>query len=369
MYGYISIVFVSILVVFTQHAARVLYSMGYHIPIFPHTPGPCRVLDEVVGGSYSLTMLSNGTVLIATGSLDGGIYASDMSNLDGNVTLLKFSDNFAKAIFHPQSISSFTCPKTNKVTVFVVNHHPNKHCIEKFVYHEHRFFLEHIETIQDLSINFVDDIVAVSEDSYYFSNRFMHTDELSMQIERYAMFSWGTVVYYNGSNVEEEEVGSKKHSKGEVVTRGYMPSGLALSPDKRHLYVAGSQEIKVYRRSVSDESRHLVFVLSLPVEAHLGHINVDPSSGRLLIGAANSHAEYISHSQDARNLCGSRVFEVDADRHGMLGNLRELFANDGSELACATSAISYRNTLLIGAARAPPLLCKMNSTYPMNFYT
>lgn len=222
--------------------------MGYHIPIFPHAPGPCRVLDDVVAGSYSMTMLFNTSiVLIATGFLDGGIYVYDMSSLDGFASLLNISGDFDSASLYPHSISSYTNPQTSQVTVFVANRHrARRHRIEKFIYHKMLFLLQHIETIEDISINFVDDILAVGEDTFYFSNRFHHTDELSMKIETYAMFSWGTVIFYNGSDaLYIKDTETYKYSKGEVVARGYMPAGLALSPDKRHIYVAGNQEIKV----------------------------------------------------------------------------------------------------------------------------
>lgn len=65
-------------------------------------------------------------------------------------------------------------------------------------------------------------IVAVNADSFYFTNTFHSLGDLSKMMEFIMMFSWGTLVYYDGTT---------EHAK--VMARAFGPNGLAISPNKR----------------------------------------------------------------------------------------------------------------------------------------
>ena len=67
------------------------------------------------------------------------------------------------------------------------------------------------------------DIVALSPNTFYFSNDAYGTSYVARNIERYLMLARGNVIYYDGKNMHK------------VVDKGFGCNGVAISPDKRYV--------------------------------------------------------------------------------------------------------------------------------------
>ena len=63
-------------------------------------------------------------------------------------------------------------------------------------------------------------VEAIDTDRFYFTNTFYGTTRAMTLLEFGMMFSWGTLVYYDGA-------------KAKVMERMFTPNGLALSRDRK----------------------------------------------------------------------------------------------------------------------------------------
>ena len=95
------------------------------------------------------------------------------------------------------------------------------------------------------------------------------------------------------------------------------------------------------------------------------NINVDAVTGDLWVAAAPRVLEFTAHSQNLSHPSPSQVFTVQLGEPSASGEafpdykVREVYMNDGQELSGCSSAIIYKNRLLMGSVFSNMLYCEM----------
>ena len=95
------------------------------------------------------------------------------------------------------------------------------------------------------------------------------------------------------------------------------------------------------------------------------NINVDAVTGDLWVAAIPIILEFTAHSQNLSHLSPSQVFTVQLGEPSPSGEafpdykVREVYMNDGQELSGSSSAIIYKNRLLMGSVFSNMLYCEM----------
>lgn len=363
---YVKIVVVSLLVLFLQHFVRVLYMMGYHTTVYNHRPGPCKFIPGIEHGSEDIEALPNGLAFISTGlmmptfsddaqqyyedhNVKGRILLFDFNSPEKDTIELKFSEGFDESNFMPHGISIYQSPDTGKVYLFVVNHPSGMDRIEKFEYIEKTQTLEHLHSYVDEAINLANDVAATSENSFYFTNYANFRDHYRHTMEALMFLPFGTVWYYNGKDYM-------------MVADGFvLPNGITLSKDYQYVYAASGlfSLLNVFKR---EDDNSLTLEQEFPLYSMPDNINIEPTSGNLIIAAHPVCHRVIDHMNDPEMPAPSQVLLVNMKNGSHADSITELFSDDGSGgLWAATAGYIYKNKMLIGTILNKLMYCEVRS--------
>jgi arylesterase/paraoxonase len=124
----------------------------------------------------------------------GGIYILDLKSDD--LVLVRLDDGLGKG-FHPHGISLL---KIDSATyrLWVVNHQNGNHTIElfEFIGKDH---LAHLRTYSDPLIISPNDVVAINQEQFYFTNDHGKTEGVGLLAENYLGLPYSGVVYFDGN--------------------------------------------------------------------------------------------------------------------------------------------------------------------------
>jgi len=157
----------------------------------------------------------------------------------------------------------------------------------------------------------------------------------------------GSVVFFDGKEAKEVLTGLKG------------PNGIALSLDKKQLYLAlnMAEEFRIYDIQ-SDNSLKLrqTFHLFTGVD----NLNVD-DEGAIWIGAHPILYQLFQYIQDTeKNLAPSQILKIKFDKNKSENpQITEVFADTGTMLKGSSAAVRYKDRLLIGSVFDKLLLCEL----------
>ncbi|KAL4217225.1 hypothetical protein ACF0H5_023677 [Mactra antiquata] len=364
---YAKIVGISLLVVFSQHFARIIYKAGYHHVLYNHTPGPCHQIPGVDHGSEDMETLPNGMTFITSGhwwsvgskhfhnlykeqNRQGKILLFNFNTPEKGVIELGFEDDFDIPEFHPHGISVIQNEDTGKITLFVVNHLSDRDQIEKFQFNEKHMMLEHLFSYRDEAIILANDVAATSENSFYFSNYAYSRSHLGMLFECFlAQFPWGSVVYFDGANYIEAADGL------------LVPNGVLLSPDKRYLYVANGFFTSLSIFGIDDDDR-LSIIQEYQLYSSPDNFLIEPKTGNLLAGTHHVLHQTGDHlnAPDVYN-APTKVLMIHMTNTSHADGITELYSDDGSNISAGTVASIYDNKMLIGSVVDKLMYCEVRT--------
>ena len=95
----------------------------------------------------------------------GIIYTFDLNDPEAKPEPITYK-NFDDSEFVPHGIDIYIDPKTQEVSLFVVNHALEKHTIEIFQFDQENMVLKHRKTITDEKISSPNDVVAAGRSQY-----------------------------------------------------------------------------------------------------------------------------------------------------------------------------------------------------------
>jgi arylesterase/paraoxonase len=134
-------------------------------------------------------------------------------------------------------------------------------------------------------------------------------------------------------------------------------NGLALSEDKKSLYVAETTAGRVARYK-QGETR-LDWVLDERLDVHLGVDNFEWDQQGYLLNAGHPKLfAFKAHQKDSEALSPSQVIRINVKTEPM--TYETVYLNDGDALSGASGAAQWQNTLLIGSVFESHFLrCRM----------
>ncbi|CAI5788704.1 paraoxonase arylesterase 2 [Podarcis lilfordi] len=313
----------------------------------------CHLIKGIETGSEDIDILPNGLAFISSGLKYPGI-VSLAPNKRGEILLmdlkednprpveLRISRGFDLASFNPHGISLYI-DDDDTVYLFVVNHPHQKSTVELFKFVEDDNSLVHLKTIKHELLPSVNDIVALSPDSFYATNDHYFTELILIYLETFLGLTWTNVVYYSPKEVKE------------VASGFYSANGINISPDGKYVYVADALGLSIHIFE-KHENLSLTPLKVLPVESVVDNISVDPSTGDLWLGCHPNAMKLMSH--DPENLPGSEVLRI----QGILSEkpvVTQVYVDDGSVIQGSSVANVYDNQLLIGTVFHRALRCEL----------
>lgn len=280
---------------------------------------------------------------------DGGIYLVDLSDPKATPSALKMtlisSPKFEKNNFHPAGISVFE-EANGRVLLYAASLSSQQ--IDAFEVLVGEKTIKHLGVIQDPLFHAVNDLALVSPTSFYVTNCLRFTSPKLLQyFEMIFQLPLGTVVFYDGKTAKEVLTGLKG------------PNGIALSPDKKQLYLAlnGAEEFRVYD---IQQDHSLKLRETIHLYTGIDNLNVD-DAGAVWIGAHPIRYKLFQYMLDTeKNLAPSQILKITFDKKKLeQSEITEVFADSGNLLKGSSAAVRYKDRLLIGSVFDRLLLCDL----------
>ncbi|MEQ9466844.1 MAG: hypothetical protein RLN88_05495 [Ekhidna sp.] len=250
----------------------------------------------------------------------GHLYYLDLDS--GDFTPKKLTADY-ELPFYPHGISLLKLD-SSKYQILVVNH-ARGHTIEKFELYRDR--LVHISTFKDGSMISPNDVVALTKDSFYFTNDHGYTSYWGRMAESYLGLSVSNVVFYDGSY--------------RTVAEGISyANGINISKDRKQLLVAAPRSFSLEYYSIEPDGG-LTYDRSLDVRTGIDNIELD-ENGDLWMGAHPSLLAFTSYAGGKSPLAPSEIIKVTGEE------VESLYENDGSLVSASSVAAPYNDLLFIG---------------------
>lgn len=232
--------------------------------------------------------------------------------------------------FFPHGISMIRiAPQVHKV--YAINHFDDMHSIEVFDLFQDS--LIHVETLKDASMVSPNDIVAINEEQFYFTNDHGFTEGLGKLGEEYLGWAASNVVYFDG------------HAYREVADEIAYANGINLDKSRNLVFVASPRDflVKVYGRK---ENGDLDFIEN--IDCGTGVDNIEFAlDGKIWIGSHPSLLHFTAYAQGKEPISPSEIITIDY-RDKADYTKETIFIDDGRNMSASTVAVPYNNYIFTG---------------------
>ncbi|XP_077158656.1 serum paraoxonase/arylesterase 2-like [Paroedura picta] len=313
----------------------------------------CHLIKGIEAGSEDIDILPNGLAFISSGlkypgmhsfapDKRGEILLMDLNEPNPRPVDVRISRGFDLAHFIPHGISTYIADD-DSVYLFVVNHPQYKSTVEVFKYVEDDNSLVHLKTIKHDLLYSVNDIVALSPDSFYATNDHYFPEMPLMFLEMFLSLTWTNVIYYSPNEVRE------------VASGFYSANGINSSPDGQYVYVADilDHNIHVFQKQANFS---LTPLKVLQTDTLIDNLSVDPYTGDIWAGCHINGFKLFFYSPD--NLPGSEVLRIQ-DILSEKPVVSQVYVDDGSVIQGCSVATVYGKKLLIGTVFHRALYCEL----------
>jgi arylesterase / paraoxonase len=329
-----------ILLLLGIYITNTLYQSGYFKTIENHFEGTTQKINGLVGTEDITIDQTTGFAFLSADdrrsfrlrkvSPKGGIYGLRLN--DSIPKLVILTANSPIADFHPHGISLYNSPSGNKI-LFVVNHRKSGNYIEIFECKNDS--LIHLESITNELLVSPNDIVAVGERSFYFTND--HDEKFSSwrNIKDILKIGTGNVCYFDGKTMSKTSIENIKYS-----------NGINVSLDGKTLFLAStsSNTLFVYERNVS--TGELTKTDEIDTKTGVDNIELD-IEGNLWIGCHPQALKFLAHAKDEKKISTSEIIKISYKGKGKYEQ-KSVYMNDGSEISASSVGAVYKEKLLIG---------------------
>jgi len=251
----------------------------------------------------------------------GHLYYLDLDS--GNFQPRKLTAGH-KLKFYPHGISLLKLDSAH-YQILVVNH-ARGHTIEKF-----ELFgddsLVYTTTYRDVSMISPNDVIALDEGSFYFTNDHGYTSYWGRMAENYLGLAVSNVIYYDGKYRE-------------VASGISYANGINISLDRSQVLVASPRSFSLGYYDIQ-ENGDLSLNHHLDVGTGIDNIELD-KDGNVWMGAHPSLLAFTSYAVGKSEIAPSEIIKVTGDE------VESLYTNDGSFVSASSVAAPYRDLLFVG---------------------
>ncbi len=232
--------------------------------------------------------------------------------------------------FFPHGISMI---KIDSLTykVYVVNHVNDEHSIE--VFHLIKDSLRHITSLKDESMISPNDIVAIDEERFYFTNDHQYTEGIMYLGEEYLGWAVSNVIYYDGNSYKEVADGIA------------YANGINYDKNRELIFVASPRGflVKVFQR---EKDGSLNFVENIDCGTGVDNIELD-ESGKIWIGSHPNLFAFTLYAAGKNPIAPSEIITIDYRSKGDFSK-ETFFLDHGNNMSASTVAVVYGNYVFTG---------------------
>lgn len=220
---------------------------------------------------------------------------------------------------------------SNHHKLFVVNHFEGEN-IEVFDLY-HRDSLVHEKTLKHELIYSANDIVAISENQFYFTNDHYYQSKLGLTFEDYSGITKCETVYFDGENyrIVDNDIA--------------YANGINYDENRNLLFLASARGflIKVFERS---ENGDLNYIESIDCGTGVDNIEFD-KDGNIWVGCHPSLLAFNSYNKGNKEKAPSELIKIEYRKKGDY-DIKQVYMNDGTAISGSTVAGVYKDLILIG---------------------
>ncbi|MFN3490258.1 MAG: SMP-30/gluconolactonase/LRE family protein [Emticicia sp.] len=325
----ISLGIVAVIIVFV---GKTFYNAGVFTTIKPYFNGSVTEINGFAGAEDITIDKATGLALISSNNF------SDTSE-KGVIFLLNINETAPKPInltekitfdFHPHGISLYRSLDGAK-RLFVVNHRKKADYVEIFEFTDST--LVHLESIKSSLFVSPNDIVAVSENTFYLTND--HDEEISSWRNKKDLLQipMGNVCYYDGK-------------RASIVAEGFLyANGINVSLDGKKLFVAATSGRKI---SVFDRETTTGKLTEYDEITINGADNIELDEyGNLWVGCHPKLLSYLAYSKDHTKPSPSEIIKINYQSKGFYSS-ESIYLNDGKPVSGSSVGAVFGDKLLIG---------------------
>lgn len=276
--------------------------------------------------SFALISATNRIVFPPEEEERGGLYLIDLKKKD--YVPIPLTADFKQA-FAPHGISFFK--KDSTYQVLAVNHTNEGHSIEVFELYGQN--LKHIKTLKDAAMIRPNDVVAVGEDRFYFTNDHRYTQGIGKLVEEYAGLSVSNVVYFDAKEYKE-------------VAKGIAyANGINYDSKRNLLYVASPRHFSVKVYAVHKDGS-LSFIENIPCGTGVDNIELD-LEGNLWIGAHPNLLRFNAYAKGKRQTAPSEIIKIIYREEGHYA-VEKIYVDEGKAMSGASVAAVWGDLIFAG---------------------
>lgn len=332
----IPLLIIGILIMFVIKTA---YNAGSFKTIHNEFNGKTVSIDNIWGGEDITIDQSTGQAFVS--STDRWSNALHHTPKRGNIFLINLQDSLMKPInltqnfsnneFRPHGISLWKAPN-GKRFLFAISHQNQADVVEKFEFQDS--VLIHVETFKNPDF-FVspNDIVAVGERQFYFTNDHDQKPNLMRTIKDYLQIGTGYVVYYDGKSYHKTSAKDIQYANG-------------ININNKQLFVAASGGNKIHVFNIVAKDGQLVESDIMDIGTGGDNIEID-TAGNLWVGCHPKLLKFVSHSKDGNAISPSEVIKISYKGKGKYTQ-STIYMNDGSQISASSVGAAWKNKLVIG---------------------
>ena len=344
------LIFVAIVCILGVFVLKIVYNAGAFSSYSPHFEGLTQIIEGPTG-------VEDITIDQATG--EGFLSAIDRRNPKtaiGQIYQMQLEADSAQPSvmkiiglahdFKPHGLSLLK--SGSKRFLFVVSHANQGDFIEKFEIKKDS--LIHQKSFSDVSIVSPNDVVAVGENTFYFTNDHDKKDSFRRQMDDYLQIATGGIVYFDGQKgipVSEKSIG--------------YANGINVSNDGKYLYATSTTGRSLYIYSRKSDGNLTLLNKYDAKSGGLDNIEVD-KSGVLWVGTHLNMLHFLSHAKDASKRSESAVLKMDIQSHEQPIILQEgVYVNNGDPISGVSVGAFYLSKkqepiILIGSVFEPRIV-------------
>ncbi len=260
------------------------------------------------------------------GRRDGSYYGSGLFYLSldsGGFKPKKISGDY-KLPFYPHGISMLKLDSAH-YQILAINH-AKKHSIVKFELFGDS--LVYMATYRDPSMISPNDVIALDEESFYFTNDHGYTSKWGKLAEDYLGVAASNVVLYDG--------------KYQVVADGIKyANGINISKDRSQLIVASPRGFSLLYYDIKEDGS-LIEDRSLDVATGVDNIELD-QNGDLWVGCHPNLLTFASYAAGKKELAPSELIKVTGN-----DEVESFYVNDGSLVSASSVVAPFNGLLFVG---------------------